>query len=126
MWQFLRKLYYRNVYVIADCKDNSMTVSKRLYRMMKRQFTDKAKVFVFQVAGSADYGFMINPEGVDAQVTSEVMYNDKYKCVGFECLYPTVNMIAYQFDLPAQSATKLSVFPDKTDTGQKFFRICRP
>lgn len=113
-------------YVIADATDNSITFSRRLFRKLRIMKLSQAKVYVFWVPALNCYAFVLNPEiEVETQL-SDIMYNDKHKCVGFESLVPTVNRIFYDYGLPVNSRCKLTVSSTKTRNGMVFHQICRP
>ena len=58
-----RSLRYHRYYVIADCSDNSITFSHKLYRHIElsSHCEDSAKVFVFGIPAWGTYGFIVNP-----------------------------------------------------------------
>lgn len=102
-------------YVIADPKDNSVTFSRALYKqIVKRTAEDggEPKVFTFLLSGSEPkhYAFAVNPDlgGVPAPLAA-IQYNDKYRCIGYECLNPAVNRIFYDYRIPPDRAARLSV-----------------
>lgn len=103
-WQSLR------LYVIADPTDNSITLSKALFDHIKRNAKegDAARVFVFKVTGGS-YGFMTNPDIEQPTQMCDIQYNDRYRCIGFESLCPSVGHILYHYVLPAERRVKLSV-----------------
>jgi hypothetical protein len=82
--------------VVLDSSDNSVTLSRRLYRHIEHNLR-QGKVFVFR-AGN-EYGFTLNLPTEPTQV-NDLQYNIKYKSVGFETLCPTVNRILYDYNLP--------------------------
>lgn len=104
-WQSIR------YYVIADPADNSVTLSKALFNHIKDNADEKgsASVFVFHVAHSDCYGFMTNPDIEQSTQLCDIQYNEKYRCVGFETLCPSVGKILYDYGLPATKRVKLSV-----------------
>ena len=117
-WHWLAKL---RLYVIADATDNSITFSKDLFRMLDVMKKDEAKVYVTRLCNVAHevtdgwngnmYGFIVNyPFSKETQL-ADIQYNQKHRCIGFECLCPTVNQIFFDYGLPAQSKAKLSVLP---------------
>ena len=111
----------RGMYVIADGRDNSVTLSKRLFEVMKKdelsradgdpeaEPTDGVKIYVFYIPADDCYGFTVNPVMSQETQLCTLQYNEKYKCVGFESLVPTVNRILYDYGLLAFSSFKLSV-----------------
>lgn len=125
-------LQRRTFYVICDPADNSVTLSRQLFRHMDVMKLDKVQVFVFSLAPSdralrerGEYGFVVNPEfDVETQL-AEVQYNDKYRCIGFETLNPTVNRIFYDYGLPHDQRVKLSVQVCRAGDIQ-YYKICRP
>ena len=119
-WRSLR------YYVIADPSDNSITLSKALFNHMKNNANegDDARVFVFRVEDM--YGFMVNPEIPQPTQMCDIQYNDKYRCVGFETLCPSVGQILYSYHLPAKQKVKLSVGICKTNKGKVYYQIERP
>lgn len=119
-WQSLR------YYVIADPSDNSITLSKALFNHMKNNANegDDARVFVFRVEDV--YGFMVNPGITQPTQMCDIQYNDKYRCVGFETLCPSVGQILYSYHLPAKQKVKLSVRICRTNKDKVYYQIERP
>lgn len=112
-------------YVIVDAEDNSITLSKRLVKRMNVMGCGEAKVFVFRISGSQDYGFMLNPNIEQETQLADVQFNGKYRTIGFESLCPTVNKILYDYGLPP-AKYKLSVKTKHTCEGKTYFKICKP
>lgn len=104
-WQSLR------LYVVADPADNSVTLSKALFNHIKRNAKDgdAARVFVFKVSDGGGYAFMASPPIEQPTQMCDIQYNDRYHCVGFETLCPSVGQILYDYALPADRRVKLSV-----------------
>ena len=139
MIKFFRKILdwflYRNLYVIADASDNSITLSRSLFRHMGGLDLDKAKVFVFKIPtagrrpqGSDDrpiYAFVVNPGFEQETTLADIQYNEKYKSIGFETLNPTVNRIFYDYGMPAMIKVKLSVKVRKA-VDITYYQICPP
>lgn len=132
-------LHRHECFVIADATDNSITFSKQLVKQLRLDELEQAKVFVFEIkkeSGPKTYGFMLNPSiGQETQL-ADIMYNSKHKCVGFECLVPTVNRIFYDYGLPPHIKCRLSVrerqltvhAPGRkhgSDGRQVYYEICR-
>ena len=115
--EFIRRLRDRAAYVIADPADNSITFSRGLYKRLRILETGRGKVMVFRLKDDGRYCFTLE--------IAEVMYNSRYRCVGFESLVPTVNRIFYDYSLPAGAQCKLSVQEGATDT-MKYYIICPP
>jgi hypothetical protein len=121
-WQ---SLWY---YVIADPTDNSITLSKKLFFHIMKNANDKneTKVFVFRELGSDDYGFMINPNFDQPTQLCEIQYNEKYHCIGFETLCPSVGQIFYSYGLPAYKKVKMSVSIRRTIADKVYYIIEKP
>ena len=119
-WQSLR------YYVIADPADNSVTLSKALFNHLKDNAHegDEARVFVFKVEHS--YGFMTNPGIEQPTQMCDIQYNDKYRCIGFETLCPSVGHILYNYGLNATQRVKLSVSVCRTTQGKLYYQFDRP
>lgn len=119
-WQSFR------YYVIADPADNSVTLSKALFGHIKNNAHegDEARVFMFKVAQS--YGFMTNPGIEQPTQMCDIQYNDKYRCIGFETLCPSVGKIIYDYGLPADRRIKLSVSVCLTPQGKTYYKLERP
>ncbi len=124
--RFIQWLESRTLYVLADPRDNSITLSRGLYRHIRRSITDRADVFVFRANGSGCYGFTINPPFDTPTVFGTIQYNSRHKCVGFESLCPTVNRIAYDYGLSCDSPSKLAVKKHTTPAGQVCYLIPKP
>ena len=114
----------RRFFVIADPTDNSITLSKSLFRHMDVMDMDVAKIYVFRVG--TKYAFTINPDlgGVETQL-ADIQYNAKHKTIGFECLVPTVNRIFYDYDLPHDKRVKLTVRVRKAGK-LVYYELCCP
>lgn len=128
---WLQSLEY---YVIADPEDNSITLSKRLFKHIQNHAEegDAAKVFVFQVSedeesvtGSVKYGFMVNPDINKPTQMCDIQYNSEHKCIGFETLCPSVNRIFYEYGLPSNCPIKLSISIRKAQD-KVFYQIEKP
>jgi hypothetical protein len=125
VWRWYR---HRSLYIIADATDNSITISKGLFRYMDVINLDVAKVFVFRLCNTIPvgnktgtiYAFMLNPALNQPTQLADIQYNAKHKCIGFECLVPTVNRIFYDYGIPAGTRAKLSIQPTKNNNNEYF------
>lgn len=113
------------MFVIADAKDNSVTLSQRLFKHMNVMEQDEAKVYVFYIPDMRSYGFILNPKLDQETQLCEIQYNTKHKCIGFETLIPTVNRIFYDYGMPADICCRLTVKPRKSGNLQ-YYQICPP
>ncbi len=113
------------MYVIADATDNSITFSKRLFKDLDVMNLKAARVYTFFIPDTNCYGFMLNPEFEQETQLADIQYNSKKRCVGYECLVPTVNRIFFDYGLPANTRCKLSIKVCKTIDGKKYYQICR-
>lgn len=125
MKRLIEWLTRRQRYVIADPVDNSITFSKRLYKDLRVEGLEQAKVMTVKLGKDGDYAFTINPPIEQETQLAEIMYNSKHKCVGYECLVPTVNRIFYDYMLPAGQACRLSVTIGRSNN-LTYYRIHRP
>lgn len=118
-WQSLR------YYVIADPADNSVTLSKALFTHIKNNARegDEARVFVFRVGDR--YGFMANPGIEQPTQMCDIQYNDKYRCIGFETLCPSVGKIFYDYGIPAYKPQRLAVTIHKS-VDKYYYQFERP
>lgn len=119
---WLTSLY---LYVIVDPADNSVTLNKWLWKDMGGFNLNEAKVFVFAVKGTGEYGFMVNPKIEQETQIADIQYNTKYKCIGFESLNPSVNRIVYDYGLPIQRC-KMAVSRRKLKDGRKYYVLLKP
>lgn len=125
-WRSLRFFRY---YVIADCNDNSITFSRKLYRHIElsSHCEDRAQVYVFHIPAWNTYGFMVNPDLNDKEAQlANIQYNDKHKTIGFESLRPSVNWIFNDYGLPHELKMKLTVSVRQLGNGKVFYNIERP
>lgn len=115
------------LYVILDPADNSVTLSKKLFSHIRNyaDTADKAVVFVFRVSDSGLFAFMLNPNIEKPTQICDIQYNEKYKCIGFETLNPSVGRILYDYSLPAESKCKLSVSVKETNN-KLYYQIEKP
>jgi len=120
-------------FIIADARDNSITFSKQLCKEMDVfNLEGQAKVGVFTLSFDGEeevkrYVIVLNPPGLQADTTqlADIQYNGKFKCVGFECLVPTVNRIFYDYGIRPDIKVKLSVRSDMAGDVQ-YFEILKP
>lgn len=114
------------LYIIADATDNSITLSRALFRRIDVMNLDELNIFVFRVGDS--YGFTINPQQLKETNTqfTTIQYNSKHRTIGFETLCPTVNQIFYNYGLPADTRVKLSIEVCHTTDGMTYYKIKRP
>ena len=119
----------RNYYVIADGNDNSITLSKRLFLHIKGKAKkgDAAQSVCFSEL--PDKILSASPSipniGQPTQLC-DIQYNDKYKCIGFESLCPSVGLMLYEHGLPGDSIVKLSVSIHHTSKGLIYYQIEKP
>lgn len=115
------------LYVILDPADNSVTLSKKLFSHIRKysDTAEKAIVFVFRVSDSGRFAFIVNPKIEKSTQLCDIQYNDKYKCIGFETLNPSVGRILYDYKLPAESKCKLSVSVKETNN-KLYYQIDKP
>lgn len=90
----------RRRFVILDPRDNSITFSRALFRIISKAYANDnnpPKVFVFHTPVTGCYGFTINPDLDQPTQLANIQYNSRYKCVGFESLNPAVTRILYDY-----------------------------
>lgn len=123
------------LYVIADAKDNSVTFSRHLFRLLDVMDEAQAKVYVTMLCNVHSelgrwpgplYAFCINPPIEQNTQLADIQYNAKYRCVGFESLCPTVARICYDYGLSPFVRVKLSIAPCQLDNGMYYYAILRP
>ncbi|MEG2599860.1 MAG: hypothetical protein RSA66_10355 [Muribaculaceae bacterium] len=121
-WQSIR------YYVIADPADNSVTLSKDLFHHIKNNAKegDAARVFVFATPIKETFGFIVNPDIKQPTQMCDIQYNNKYECIGFETLCPSVGNIFYHYSLPADKRVKLSVSVHKNPKGNIYYLFDKP
>lgn len=111
------------LYVIADPRDNSVTLSKGLFRKMRiMKYKEEPRAYVFYLPDRKLYGFCINPKIREDAPLSSIQYNTKHRTIGFECLVPTVQKIFFDYGLPSDKAVKLtvSVRDCRNEEGERF------
>lgn len=112
-------------YVIADPHDNSITFNRWLFRDMGGNRLDSAKVFVFRISDTGEYGMILNPKLDKETQLADIQYNTKYRCIGIESLNPTVNRIFYDYWLPVVRC-RLAVARRRMPDGTKYYAILKP
>ena len=70
-------------YVILDPADNSVTLSRLLFRDMQKRAAEgaAAQVFVFRVPDKHSFGFMVSPPIDEPTQLCDIQYNDRYHCL---------------------------------------------
>lgn len=120
------KWRFRGMFIIADGRDNSVTFSRRLFNHLHVFDHEEAKVFVFHLANSvqgAVYAFMLNPDLQQETQLAEIQFNQKHKCIGFECLVPTVNRILYDYGMNPEKSVRLKVLPCYEPHQKKYYYV---
>lgn len=129
-WRWYR---HRQLFVIADPRDNSITMSRGLCDLIDVFNLEETKVFMFklgnlgnddEVYGGIVYAFTVNPTIEQETQLCDIQYNSKYKSIGFETLCPTVNRICYDYGLPTHKV-KLSI-QTKEVNGMRYYILLQP
>lgn len=115
-----------NFFVILDPRDNSITLSGQLFKHLKNANNKCSEVFVFYIPQNDTFGF--TQECCIEQKTQlcTIQYNDKYKCVGFESLCPSVGYILNHYNLSPHKKIKLLVSLSETVDGKQYYEIQKP
>lgn len=114
-------------FVILDPADNSVTLSRLLFADMRRRASEgAAQVFVFRVPAEHSYGFMLGSPREEPTQLCDIQYNDRFRCVGFETLCPSVGRMLYEWHLPPTTRCKLSVSLRRTTDGRAYYLIVPP
>ena len=117
-------------YVILDARDNSVTLSRRLFRFIKDVYGKEdaqPKVFVFYTPATNCYGFAVNLSFDQPTQLADIQYNSKHQCIGFESLNPTVAKILYDYGVSQHlKPCKLTVTKQFTPQGHVYIQIERP
>lgn len=92
----------RNYYVIADGNDNSITLPNACFSISKvrRKRAMQPKCLFSELPDkilSASPSIQISDNRLNY---ADIQYNDKYKCIGFESLCPSVGLMLYEHGLP--------------------------
>lgn len=129
-WNLLKWWRSTKNYVVADPRDNCLSLSKHLYEGMRLLDYDDIRVLTFRTADGG-YGFCINPEQykdvrTEDSVFVPMMFDTKGKTVGFESRCPTLNRVFYDWGLPIDRPCKLSVTKTTLVGGQVVYMIERP
>lgn len=126
--ELIKLLQSLRYYVIADPRDDSVTFSKGLFmHMRKRAEKDaNARVFMFRIPEHTTFGFTINPALEKETILCPVQYNDRFKCIGFQALCPSVGLMLYEFGLPSDAMTKLSVSVHRSPRGMVYYQFDKP
>ena len=125
----IRRWFYQlRHYVLLDPADNSVTLSRALFREMQKSANpgDPARVFVFAVPEKHSFGFMLNPPIDQPTQLCDIQFNDRYHCVGFETLCPSVGRIYYDLGLPTHAPCRLSVERATTPDGHAYYLLIPP
>lgn len=114
-------------YVTMDAADNSVTFSEKLFEHIKNNADGgEPKVFVFSVPSRETFGFMLNPDIGEPTVLCNIQYNEKYRCIGFETLCPTVGLMLNAWGMAPEGKVRLSVSVRKTAAGRVYYEFDRP
>lgn len=120
----------RRNFVILDARDNSVTFSRSLFRLIKDLYGRTGlcpSVFVFYVPASKCYGFALDAPIEQPTQLAYIQHNPRYKCIGFESLNPTVAKMLYDYDVQKIfTPCRLTVTTQTTPQGRVYFRIERP
>jgi hypothetical protein len=117
----------RRYYVMADPNDNSITLSKALFRHLQDSAHEgeTARVFVFRLTYNNTYAFMVNPPIEQPTQMCDIQHNVQYNCIGFETLCPSVGKIFYDYGIPAYKPQRLAVTIHKS-VDKYYYQFERP
>lgn len=121
----------RRNFVILDPNDSSVTLSRALFRHIKKESDAhdlQPKVFVFYIPETKCYGFTINPNLDQTTQLADIQYNTKHRCIGFETLNPTVARILFDYNVVQfMKPCKLTVTSRLTEYPKTvYYQIERP
>lgn len=99
--------------VVIDPNDNSVTFDPPLVRALRILEQTQAFIHTFTVKrhGRTYFAFALNPPCINPEecFCSEVQIDDQTGDIGYESLCPTVSRICFDYCLPAQAKSRLSV-----------------
>lgn len=104
-------------YIIADGEDGTITLSEKLFKhILANSGNDDTKVLMFREMPSNKYAFTLSLDKVNKKTyLSNIQYNAKYKCVGFQPVLPTVASIMFSYMLAHDTKAKLKVRIKQSD-----------
>lgn len=109
-------------YVIADPNDNSITLSKRLFKHIQKHHKNNIVMGV-KIKNKNKYAFIVDPDIKEQTQTAQIQHNDKHKTIGFETLTPAVGRIFYDYQLPPHKPQRLSITIKQLPTNNKYYYI---
>lgn len=130
MFSKLKQLLFpRRYYIIADTTDDSVTLSRSLYRHIRSRLdasATEAKAFVFFVPHNNTYGFVINYPHSKPTIEAPILYNAKFKSIGFQATCPSVNRIFYDYHIQDHLKAKLLIHIKHLPNGTIYYEIQPP
>lgn len=121
IWDNVRSI---GCYIEIDPRDNSITFSPRLVKLMRLNELGTARAILHKIRGVDSlyhYGISINPEIPDEAFAPDVQYNVKYNTFGFEA---NVNGMLHDLCLSAEIIHRARVKRRRTDTNHIYYQIC--
>lgn len=86
----------KNLYIEADCADNSITLSPDLCHELQIDARTPARILIFRYKGSRLFGLKrVSTKFARRTECGLVCYNARLDSYGFISLIPTVNMMFY-------------------------------
>lgn len=119
----------RRYYIIADTTDDSITLSRALYRHILSHLdasATEAKAFVFSIPHNKTFGFVINHPHPKPTIEAPILYNAKFKSIGFQATCPSVNRIFYDYRIQAPLKAKLLIHIKHLPNGTIYYEIQPP
>lgn len=123
----IRKLRIKHrLCVILDPSDNSVMLSKKLYKKMKLYKPETpTKVLCFKEKGSAKYSFCLYEPKEDEEIMLSEIQVSKGGHIGFAAICPTVHRIFYDYGFDAETIQVLHVMERRAADGRVFFEIMK-
>lgn len=117
----------RRLHVILDPADNSVTLSRRLFRHIRMAVGDAApRVFMCRIPDLRTFGFVINPDLDRPTQLCDIQYNHLHRCVGFETLCPSVGTIFYHLGLHPMRTVRFRVRTHTLPDGHTCYILIPP
>lgn len=122
----VKALWHHGKFVIVDGRDNTITISKRLYRDMTSSMRTDFRIYTFAVGNTYAFCFLdADPSLTEQHAPFELLQiSAVHNTIGFHS--DIVSCILHKIGLPYDAICTISVIPKVSKAGIRYYELQCP